>query len=152
MILGGNDGTHMGTCNDGVRVGSPASRGRMMNLVGRISRGKPNTLPVAIGASRNPPTSACSSLRQIRRRGPSSRNRGQHGSVRCGAIRHRSGGTGGFQSSHVSVESSLDPMAASGSASNARDDWKGYCSAFVGSTGSPLLDELPATRLPARTT
>ena len=27
MILGGNDGTHMGTCNDGVRVGSPAFPG-----------------------------------------------------------------------------------------------------------------------------
>ena len=77
MILGGNDGTHMGTCNDGVRVGSPASRGRMMNLVGRISRETPNTLPVAIGASRTMASAAGSSLLHIRWHGPSNRMRGQ---------------------------------------------------------------------------
>lgn len=33
MILGGNDGTHMGTCNDGVRIRSPAFPGKRMMLI-----------------------------------------------------------------------------------------------------------------------
>jgi hypothetical protein len=69
MIFDDDDDTHMGTCNDGVRVGSPASRGRMMNLVGRINRETPNTLPVAIGASPTMASTAGSSLRHIRWRG-----------------------------------------------------------------------------------
>ena len=78
MIFDDDDDTHMGTCNDGVRVGSPASRGRMMNLVGRINRETPNTLPVAIGASRTIATAAGSSLRHIPWRSPSFRIR-DHG-------------------------------------------------------------------------
>ena len=45
------------------------SPGRRMNLVGRISRETPNTLPVAIGASRTMASAAGSSLLHIRWRG-----------------------------------------------------------------------------------
>ena len=55
------------------------SPGRRMNLVGRISRETPNTLPVAIGASRTMASAAGSSLLHIRWHGPSNRMRGQGG-------------------------------------------------------------------------
>jgi len=39
MIFDDDDDTHMGTCNDGVRAGSSAFPGEVVNLVGRIIRG-----------------------------------------------------------------------------------------------------------------